>query len=219
MPSVTMPNIGEGVTEGTVTRWLKAEGDTVERDEPLVEVETDKAVVEIPSPISGRLTKILVAEDETVPVGAPLAELEVAASGATPAAAPAQPSTAVPAEPPAVAAPAPRAESAPPVPAAPAAPAPRTDGQPPAPAREAAARRHFYSPAVLRLAAEQDVDLSLVTAPATAGASPARTCRRTWAPRPSGEPRPQRRPRPPPPSSRPHRRKRRRALRAPQRRR
>ena len=74
MPQLTMPNVGEGVTEGTVTRWLKAEGDNVALDEPVVEVETDKAVVEIPSPFEGKLAKILVQEGEVVPIGAPLAE-------------------------------------------------------------------------------------------------------------------------------------------------
>ncbi len=68
-----MPALGESVTEGTVTRWLKAEGDTVEVDEPLLEVSTDKVDTEIPSPAAGTLTKILVGEDETVDVGAQLA--------------------------------------------------------------------------------------------------------------------------------------------------
>ena len=70
---VTMPALGESVTEGTVTRWLKAEGDEVAVDEPLLEVSTDKVDTEIPSPVAGVLTKILVGEDETVPVGADLA--------------------------------------------------------------------------------------------------------------------------------------------------
>ncbi|MCZ2814806.1 2-oxoglutarate dehydrogenase, E2 component, dihydrolipoamide succinyltransferase [Modestobacter sp. VKM Ac-2984] len=71
--SVTMPALGESVTEGTVTRWLKQEGDQVEVDEPLLEVSTDKVDTEIPSPVAGVLTKIVVAEDETVEVGAELA--------------------------------------------------------------------------------------------------------------------------------------------------
>src|SRR3954469_8255622 len=71
--SVTMPALGESVTEGTVTRWLKQEGDQVEVDEPLLEVSTDKVDTEIPSPAAGVLTKIIVAEDETVDVGADLA--------------------------------------------------------------------------------------------------------------------------------------------------
>lgn len=71
--SVTLPELGESVTEGTVTRWLKSEGDTVTVDEPLVEVSTDKVDTEIPSPASGVLQKIVVAEDETVDVGTELA--------------------------------------------------------------------------------------------------------------------------------------------------
>src|SRR5688572_5460678 len=71
--SVTMPALGESVTEGTVTRWLKQAGEQVEVDEPLLEVSTDKVDTEIPSPAAGVLTKILVAEDETVEVGAELA--------------------------------------------------------------------------------------------------------------------------------------------------
>ena len=71
--SVTMPALGESVSEGTVTRWLKQEGDQVNADEPLLEVSTDKVDTEIPSPASGVLTKIVVGEDETVAVGAELA--------------------------------------------------------------------------------------------------------------------------------------------------
>jgi pyruvate dehydrogenase E2 component (dihydrolipoamide acetyltransferase) len=70
---VTMPALGESVTEGTVTRWLKAEGDAVAVDEPLLEVSTDKVDTEIPSPVAGTVLRILVREDETVPVGAQLA--------------------------------------------------------------------------------------------------------------------------------------------------
>ena len=85
--SVTMPALGESVTEGTVTRWLKQEGEQVEADEPLLEVSTDKVDTEIPSPASGVLSKILVAEDETVEVGAELAVIggDGAASDAAPA--------------------------------------------------------------------------------------------------------------------------------------
>jgi 2-oxoglutarate dehydrogenase E2 component (dihydrolipoamide succinyltransferase) len=77
--SVTMPALGESVSEGTVTRWLKAEGDHVNVDEPLLEVSTDKVDTEIPSPVSGTLQKIVVQVDQTVPVGA---ELAVIADGA-----------------------------------------------------------------------------------------------------------------------------------------
>ena len=71
--SVQMPALGESVTEGTVTRWLKQEGDTVEVDEPLVEVSTDKVDTEIPSPAAGVLSKIIAQEDDTVEVGGELA--------------------------------------------------------------------------------------------------------------------------------------------------
>jgi pyruvate dehydrogenase E2 component (dihydrolipoamide acetyltransferase) len=84
--SVTMPALGESVTEGTVTRWLKNEGDMVAVDEPLLEVSTDKVDTEIPSPVAGILQKIVVAVDSTVAVGAELAVIADGASGAaTPA--------------------------------------------------------------------------------------------------------------------------------------
>jgi len=87
--TVTMPALGESVTEGTVTRWLKAEGDDVAVDEPLLEVSTDKVDTEIPSPAAGKLTKILAQEDETVAVGADLAVIggTVSGGGDAPAAA------------------------------------------------------------------------------------------------------------------------------------
>src|ERR1700749_2837280 len=85
--SVSMPQLGESVTEGTVTRWLKKEGEHVEADEPLLEVSTDKVDTEIPSPASGILSKIAVAEDETVEVGAELAVIaQEGEAGAAPAA-------------------------------------------------------------------------------------------------------------------------------------
>src|SRR4051794_38288808 len=88
--SVSMPQLGESVTEGTVTRWLKKEGERVETDEPLLEVSTDKVDTEIPSPASGILTSITVAEDETVEVGAELAvigdEGDAPSGGGAPAA-------------------------------------------------------------------------------------------------------------------------------------
>src|SRR6478735_6204155 len=82
--SVTLPALGESVTEGTVTRWLKQVGDAVEADEPLLEVSTDKVDTEIPSPVSGVLLEIKAAEDETVEVGGELAVIGDAdeASGA-----------------------------------------------------------------------------------------------------------------------------------------
>jgi 2-oxoglutarate dehydrogenase E2 component (dihydrolipoamide succinyltransferase) len=100
--SVTMPALGESVSEGTVTRWLKAEGDHVAMDEPLLEVSTDKVDTEIPSPVAGTLQKIVVGIDQTVPVGA---ELAIIADGVAPTAtpAPAAPVAAAPVTPPPVA--------------------------------------------------------------------------------------------------------------------
>ncbi|MGH3774389.1 MAG: 2-oxoglutarate dehydrogenase, E2 component, dihydrolipoamide succinyltransferase [Pseudonocardiaceae bacterium] len=88
---VTMPALGESVTEGTVTRWLKQVGDTVEVDEPLLEVSTDKVDTEIPSPVAGALLEIVVAQDETAEVGAKLAMVGGAGVGEAPAASPDQP--------------------------------------------------------------------------------------------------------------------------------
>ena len=139
--SVNLPALGESVTEGTVTRWLKNVGDRVEVDEPLLEVSTDKVDTEIPSPIAGVIEAILVQEDETVEVGTPLVTIgDGSAPAAAPeaeapaAAAPAAEAPAAPAEVPSTDAPAPEeapAEVAPPAPAAvepppaaPAAPAP-----------------------------------------------------------------------------------------------
>lgn len=92
--SVNLPALGESVTEGTVTRWLKKVGDRVEVDEPLVEVSTDKVDTEIPSPVAGILEAILVAEDETVEVGTPLATVGDGSGGGT--AAPAAPAAETP---------------------------------------------------------------------------------------------------------------------------
>jgi pyruvate dehydrogenase E2 component (dihydrolipoamide acetyltransferase) len=90
--NVQMPALGESVTEGTVTRWLKQVGDTVELDEPLLEVSTDKVDTEIPSPFAGVLEKILVEEDDTVEVGAPLAVIGSGdGAGDAPAETPAEP--------------------------------------------------------------------------------------------------------------------------------
>ena len=126
--SVHLPALGESVTEGTVTRWLKNVGDRVEVDEPLLEVSTDKVDTEIPSPISGVLEEILVQEDETVEVGAVLARVGDGSGAASPA--PASTLEAAPVEPQAAAAPEPVADSSPePAAVAPAAPsAPASDG-------------------------------------------------------------------------------------------
>ena len=85
MATLTMPQLGESVTEGTVLRWLVAPGATVALDDPIVEIETEKVTVEIPSPFEGTLTSVLVAEGETVPVGTPLAEFRAQGEPVTPA--------------------------------------------------------------------------------------------------------------------------------------
>jgi pyruvate dehydrogenase E2 component (dihydrolipoamide acetyltransferase) len=129
--SVNLPALGESVTEGTVTRWLKQVGDRVEVDEPLLEVSTDKVDTEIPSPIAGVIEEILVAEDETAEVGAPLVRIgDGSGGGSAPAeAAPAQEAPAAPAEEaPAEEAQAEEAPAAPAQEAAPAAPAPAASG-------------------------------------------------------------------------------------------
>ena len=132
--SVQMPALGESVTEGTVTRWLKQEGDTVELDEPLVEVSTDKVDTEIPSPAAGVLTKIIAQEDDTVEVGGELAVIGDASEGGAPEApaqAPSQPEpqASPQASPQAAAPPEPEPQPAPAAPTraepAPAAPAPQ----------------------------------------------------------------------------------------------
>jgi pyruvate dehydrogenase E2 component (dihydrolipoamide acetyltransferase) len=97
--SVQMPALGESVTEGTVTRWLKQEGDTVELDEPLVEVSTDKVDTEIPSPAAGVLTKIIAQEDDTVEVGGELAVIGDASEAPAQAPSRPEPQAAAPAQP------------------------------------------------------------------------------------------------------------------------
>jgi len=177
--TVTMPALGESVTEGTVTRWLKAEGDQIAVDEPLLEVSTDKVDTEIPSPVAGTLTKILVSEDETVPVGADLVIIGGQAVETPAATAPVQqPAPAVPEPAPAPASPAITTPSAAPTPVATAAaPAPATPAfaaptAAPAPAAqvssvtasaqaaggsEAAA---YVTPLVRKLASDNNVDLA-----------------------------------------------------------
>ncbi|MGH2573248.1 MAG: biotin/lipoyl-containing protein, partial [Actinomycetota bacterium] len=87
--SVTMPQLGETVVEGTITKWLKKEGETVERDEPLFEISTDKVDTEVPSPLAGKLVEIKVQEGETVGVGTELAVIDPGGDGQA-AAAPAE---------------------------------------------------------------------------------------------------------------------------------
>jgi pyruvate dehydrogenase E2 component (dihydrolipoamide acetyltransferase) len=171
--SVTLPALGESVTEGTVTRWLKQVGDTVAADEPLVEVSTDKVDTEIPSPASGVVLVIRVAEDETVAVGSELAVIGAAGASAPPAAAaPPAPAAAPPAATapaaPVPAAPAPAAPTPPPAPAPVAAPTQAAPAAPPAP-QSVAADDAYVTPLVRKLAAEHDVALGKVTGTGVGG--------------------------------------------------
>ena len=166
--SVFLPPLGESVTEGTVTRWLKQVGEAVAADEPLVEVSTDKVDTEIPAPAGGIVLAIRVPEDTTVAVGAELAVIGDAGAlpgDATPAPAPAP--AAAPAPPPA-AAPAPA-----PVPAAPAAapsPAPATAPAAASAAAPAGADDEAYvTPLVRKLAADKGVDLAVVVGTGVGG--------------------------------------------------
>ncbi|HEY7175297.1 MAG TPA: 2-oxoglutarate dehydrogenase, E2 component, dihydrolipoamide succinyltransferase, partial [Micromonosporaceae bacterium] len=188
---VTMPALGESVTEGTVTRWLKQVGDSVDADEALLEVSTDKVDTEIPSPAAGTLVEIKVNEDETVPVGAELAV--IGASGASAAAEPAAapPAPAAPAQAtPAASAPAPAPDAAPPTPAPQQAPAPKPApapaaaqqaSQPAAPAptaptapaaattNGAAGDAAYVTPLVRKLAADNGVNLASLTGTGVGG--------------------------------------------------
>jgi 2-oxoglutarate dehydrogenase E2 component (dihydrolipoamide succinyltransferase) len=153
MANVTLPQLGETVTEGTITRWFKKVGDTVAADEPLYEVSTDKVDTEVPSPVAGVLTEIRANEGDTVPVGAVIGV--VGDAGAAPAPAPA-----------AAPAPAPAPEPAPapaPAPVAEATPAPAPAPKPaPAPA-PAAGGAPLLSPVVRRLIAENNLDANAIT--------------------------------------------------------
>ncbi|SEB73020.1 2-oxoglutarate dehydrogenase, E2 component, dihydrolipoamide succinyltransferase [Microbacterium hydrocarbonoxydans] len=192
---IVLPELGESVTEGTVTRWLKQVGDSVEVDEALLEISTDKVDTEIPSPVAGVLQEIVAGEDETVAVGAVLARV---GSGAAPAAAPAAQAPAAEAAPtetpaspaeapaaPAAEAPvaqAPAAQDA----AAPVAPAPAAAPSEPAPAAASAPASEasapapklnlptesdnlYVTPLVRRLASQQGVDLASVTGTGVGG--------------------------------------------------
>ena len=156
---VTMPALGESVTEGTVSSWLKAVGDTVEADEPLLEVATDKVDTEVPSPASGVLLEIRVPEDETVEVGTVLAIIgDPSQAGSAPA--PAAPAPQAAPEPPA---PAPAAEA--PAPAAPAATAAPAAAAP----VSSGASGSYVTPIVRKLAKDKGVDLSTVTGTGVGG--------------------------------------------------
>ncbi|HTX16829.1 MAG TPA: biotin/lipoyl-containing protein, partial [Candidatus Baltobacteraceae bacterium] len=152
---VIMPQMGESIFEGTITKWLKKPGDKIERDEPLFEISTDKVDAEIPAPAAGVLKEIKVTEGQTVPIQTIVAVIDAAgASAAVPAAAPAAPAPAKQEAPKRAAAPAPAPSAAKPAP-------------PPAAAgvgheRPGNGDKIRSSPLVRRIAREHDIDLSQV---------------------------------------------------------
>jgi pyruvate dehydrogenase E2 component (dihydrolipoamide acetyltransferase) len=154
---IVMPQMGESIFEGTITKWLKKPGDKVERDEPLFEISTDKVDAEIPSPSAGVLKEIKVGEGQTVPIQTIVGVIDAAgAAAAAPAAAPAKPDApaAAPAKAPAAAAPAPPRPAAPLPAAAPVAASSAPSGS--------ASERIHSSPLVRRMAKEHGIDLSTV---------------------------------------------------------
>jgi len=162
--SIQMPQLGETIVEGTILKWLKSEGDQVKADEPLFEISTDKVDTEVPSPVAGTVTKLLVAEGATVPVGTAVMEIDdgsgaggngASAPASAPAAAPAQAATPV-AEGPAEAAP-PAAQTQTQQPAAPAPTAPAPSTMP-----DRGPRSGILSPIVRKLARERGIDLATI---------------------------------------------------------
>jgi len=152
--ALTMPRLGETVTEGTIIRWLKKEGEFVNKDEDIVEISTAKVETEIPSPTSGKITKIVAREDETVPVGAELAVIDETAALGVPAPEEAKPPEKVEEKPaPAV------------VEAAPPPPEEKPEIKPPGVKPEAG----FVSPIVRKLAREYNIDLAQVTGTGAGG--------------------------------------------------
>ena len=188
---VIMPQMGESIAEGTLSRWIKKAGEAVKRDEPIFEISTDKVDAEIPAPSAGVLTEILVQEGQTVPVQTVVARIdtEAAAGAEKPAAsapAPAAPAPAAPASGPAAAAAASAPAPTPPAPRAPAPASPVAPASPPAPAAERARSAHpaggngemetaeerlrrRSTPLVRKMVAEHNLDLSEIPGTGIAG--------------------------------------------------
>ncbi|HEV2447024.1 MAG TPA: biotin/lipoyl-containing protein, partial [Candidatus Sulfopaludibacter sp.] len=154
MTDVVMPQMGESIVEGTLTKWLKKPGDKVERDEPLFEISTDKVDTEIPSPAAGTLAEVLVEEGKTVGINTVVARIDENASGAV--AGPAAKSAAPP--PPQASV----QEAAPPPAAPPAAPPPAAPSAPPTAEEAAAEPAGPLSPLVRKMARENNIDLGKV---------------------------------------------------------
>jgi len=211
---IVMPQMGESIFEGTITKWLKKPGDKVERDEPLFEISTDKVDAEIPSPSAGVLKEIKVGEGQTVPIQTIVGVIDAAGSAvAAPAPAPAKPAAPAPAKAPVAVAPAsPALKPAPPTPvAAPVAAAPASSGA----TSGSTSERIHSSPLVRRMAKEHGIDLSTLEGTgaggriskqdieaAIAGAgAPAAAAPAYSAPAPAASSRPA--PPPPPPAAAP----------------
>ena len=164
MTSIQMPQLGETIVEGTILKWLKSEGDQVKADEPLFEISTDKVDTEVPSPVAGTVTKLLVAEGANVPVGTAVMEIDdgsgaggngASAPASAPAAAPAQAATPVAEAPAEAAPPAPQTQTQQPAAPAPTAPAPST-------IPDRGPRSGILSPIVRKLARERGIDLATI---------------------------------------------------------
>lgn len=172
---VLMPELGESVAEGTVTRWLKKVGDSVQVDDALVEVSTDKVDTEIPSPVAGVLISITAEEDATVPVGGELARIGTGSDAAAPAAPAApQPPPAPRAEPKPEPTPQPQAQPKPeptpaPAPQPKAAPEPKAQPAQAQPADASGDGTPYVTPLVRKLAAENNIDLTSVTGTGVGG--------------------------------------------------
>jgi pyruvate dehydrogenase E2 component (dihydrolipoamide acetyltransferase) len=172
MTTIQMPQLGETIIEGTILKWLKEEGDPIERDEPLFEISTDKVDTEVPSPVSGTVTKLLVEEGKTVPVGTPLAEVEETGSGTGGGSSPSSEQPAPEPEP----VPAPPArtepEASPEVGKQPGASPPVPVGvgaRSEMPVPDRGPRSQILSPLVRRLASEHGIDLGAVHGTGTGG--------------------------------------------------
>jgi 2-oxoglutarate dehydrogenase E2 component (dihydrolipoamide succinyltransferase) len=166
---VVMPQMGVSVSEGTITRWLKQEGEQIEADEPLLEISTDKVDTEVPSPASGTLTQILVQEGETVDVGTKLGQIGGAASEAPAQAEPEAPAPAAEeAAEPATAEAAAEADAASPA-ESPAPTAPEPSAAPPAAPAPTGNGKAFVSPVVARIAGEHGIDPSQVPGTGSGG--------------------------------------------------
>src|SRR4051812_29955618 len=160
---ILMPQMGESIAEGTLSKWLKKVGDPVKRDEPLFEISTDKVDAEIPAPAAGVLAEIKVQEGQTVPVQTIVGALETEAGAVVPAPAPAKP------EPPKAAAPPPAPSKATPAPQPASPPARQPDGDGGGVQTAEQRLRTKSTPLVRKIAAEHSVDISRIPGSGYAG--------------------------------------------------